>query len=125
MEEDRSNDPDMYSRSLSYTVAMLQARFGFKIAREAWRGKDEDPLHPKKYLFYVHREMITFPDLRLFATDQVATKISLPGIMVMRSPVIKDFIQFHPSSKDIQANDWYILEASHQLYKRRSNGENN
>ena len=122
MEEDRLSDPDMYSRSLSYTVAMLQAHFGFKIAREAWREKDEDPLHPKKYLFYIHRDMIVVPDLRLFASDQVETKISIPGIIVMRSPVIKDFIQFNPSAKDVQANDWYVLEASHQLYKRRLHG---
>ena len=122
MEEDRLSGPDMYSRSLSYTVAILQARFGFKIAREAWRENDEDPLHPKKYLFYIHRDMIVVPGLRLFASDQVETKISIPGIIVMRSPVIKDFIQYNPSAKDVQANDWYVLEASHQLYKRRLHG---
>lgn len=124
MDDDDHEVPDMYSKTLSYSIASMQAQFGFKIARMSWRAEGEDPLHPKKYVFYIHRDMIRIPDLRLFSSDQVETKISLPGILVMKSPVIKDAIYYTPTLKDIQAKDWYILEASHQLYhRRRSNGE--
>ena len=108
--------PDIYKFSLSYSLAIAQAALGYKVSRQAWIGVGK-PDSPDTFVFQLGKDCISIKNIKLWKDKDEPTPAMISTLMIKgrRSNFL---LTYTPSSNDINATDWYVVEPGYSIYQK-------